>query len=114
MTQLTVNEVLAKVLDQESLNCAELSHIDLEGASLNHGKFSEAYLRAANLMGASCDGTDFSGATLVLALLSGASLEKASLENAQLTQARLNRGLFRELYAPHAKFRGTELNESDP
>ncbi|MEL6139316.1 MAG: pentapeptide repeat-containing protein, partial [Cyanobacteria bacterium J06628_6] len=52
MTQLTVNEVLAKVEGRQSLRRAELSHINLCGARLEDSNFSQAYLRRANLSGA--------------------------------------------------------------
>ncbi|NJN24430.1 MAG: pentapeptide repeat-containing protein [Acaryochloridaceae cyanobacterium RL_2_7] len=89
MAELSTQEVLSHLHAGLSLQRAELSTIDLQGESLDHGNFEDAYLRKAKLVEASCQETNFSRATFVLAHMRGIVLQDALLNQATLTQADL-------------------------
>ena len=77
-------------LDSASLVGADLTHADLAGADLEGANLTGATLTGANLGGANLTGANLVGANIGAANLHGANLRGANLTGAKLEFARLH------------------------
>ncbi len=131
--ELTVEQVMEKIQNKESLEEAELTDLNLSGVDLSGMNLREAVLEGVNLAkanlagadltgatlaglnlrAANCRGTDLTNADLSEAQLTGADLSQAILQDADLTSADLRQANLRSIRAKDADFSEADLSEAD-
>ena len=105
-------------LTHANLNAASLSNADLRGAQLQGVDLSYAQLQRANLASAVLRGAKLIGAQLTRARLGSAQLKKADLSGAQLQNAdlvgtQLQKGNLSGAHLQNANMVGTRLQKAD-